>query len=213
MTTRKVSAPRPRISEAMALSSGIYSLIGVVAGSTATGGLQFGLALRAERRDLRPARRQVKAELVKIAMALCTVVPDDNGRPFVSSDEFASLQMREMWGQYRETLARNKRTAWGRIDEAYELSRRLTIYVNDERAVLAAMDAVVVAIEGLCESRYLVLQEDEPAVTYLNFWRKAFRESRLVGEPGHFRFDVYPTLVPETRVRWRRMHWPRRRSC
>ncbi|MFZ0973615.1 MAG: hypothetical protein WAN22_15395, partial [Solirubrobacteraceae bacterium] len=47
----------------MALSSGIYGLIGVVVGGGVTLGTQWGLAARSDRLDTRVARRKVRAEL------------------------------------------------------------------------------------------------------------------------------------------------------
>jgi hypothetical protein len=47
----------------MALSSGVYSLIGVAVGAASTGGFQWWLAVRAERRERRAAKRHVARAL------------------------------------------------------------------------------------------------------------------------------------------------------
>lgn len=47
----------------MALSSGVYSLVGVAIGGGITWGTQWGIAARTDRLDARVAKRQVRAEL------------------------------------------------------------------------------------------------------------------------------------------------------
>jgi hypothetical protein len=103
----------------MALSSGIYSLIGVAVGAGATGGFQWWLAARKDSGDARAARRLVNAELTQIAFAVKAVSEQPK---WGGSEEMQRRMTAHANGdRYAEVLARElSKDEWATLPIVYK---------------------------------------------------------------------------------------------
>jgi hypothetical protein len=108
----------------MALSSGIYSLIGVAAGSLATGGFQLGIAIRNERRQVRAAKRHVAVAFRDAVFVLNAMIESGT----VGSRHAESLQsIRQTWDRYSDLLASSlDNSAWVDVVSAGDIVVRTT---------------------------------------------------------------------------------------
>jgi hypothetical protein len=88
----------------VAIGAGVYSLIGVVVGAGATGGFQWWLTARTDRRDARAARRLVNAELTQIAFAVKAVAEHPEWGS--SAEMQRRMTAHASWDAYAEVLAR-----------------------------------------------------------------------------------------------------------
>lgn len=121
----------------MALSSGIYSLIGVVVGGGVTLGTQWGLAARSDRLDTRVARRKVRAELRQHRQAV-------EGAASYEVHSYEDLEMlvdelerpgTAAWAKQSDRLARQLgESDWDAIERAYERAAKLVSIVHEERS-------------------------------------------------------------------------------
>lgn len=103
----------------MALSSGVYTLIGVAVGSATTVGFQLFVARRTERRDTLAARRQVLSEIEDKANALDYLRTTDPHLPLA----IAVLMADDAWRRYADLLAHDLSDhAWRAVDRAYRIS-------------------------------------------------------------------------------------------
>jgi hypothetical protein len=130
----------------MPVASGVYSLIGVVVGATATGGFQWWLAARKDSRDARAARRLVNRELTQIAFAIKAVSEHPNwGR---SEKVKRPLTTHPIWDRYAEVLARElSKQEWSTLPVAYELAEELADLVEVAWGDAAAQKGNEVLIE------------------------------------------------------------------
>ncbi len=109
----------------MAISSGVYSLLGVMVGALGTGGFQLGLAVRSERRDLLAAKRLVDSELsetVSLLDALHNYGDDDEP---LTDDVLHTIGKRDTWDTYAERLAHERSIRWREIDAVYLMLKEL----------------------------------------------------------------------------------------
>ena len=112
----------------MAVSSGIYTLTGVVLGGGVTWAAQWRLAARTDRLDARVAKRQVRAELRRIRQTPEFLTRHPNLHEFVSFDWPATTK----WEAHSDRLARQlSDEAWDAADEAYEVFETLHFAVRE----------------------------------------------------------------------------------
>jgi hypothetical protein len=83
------------------VSEAIFGLIGVVVGALTTGGTQLFLAWRAERRDIRRARRLVASELAQNLVTLASVSAEQRVARFAGGAPLVTVA----WEQSRSHLA------------------------------------------------------------------------------------------------------------
>ena len=106
----------------MALSSGVYSLIGVAVGSGVTWVAQWSLAARSDRLDTQAAKRQVLAELLSLrggpVNGLAMLPVEALGRYELGLGRgFAAT---EKWAAHSDQLARQLSTEdWNVVASAY----------------------------------------------------------------------------------------------
>ena len=100
----------------MAVSSGIYSLAGVLVGGGITAGAQWSLAARADRSDARVAKRQVRAELQRLKPLLGWYL----SFPAESIHGFPEPFPIEKWTTHSDRLARQLSDLdWQVVESAY----------------------------------------------------------------------------------------------
>jgi hypothetical protein len=103
----------------VAIGSGVYTLVGVVVGTAATGGFQWWLAARKDGRDARAARRLVNAELTQIAFAVKAV--GEHPEWGASEEMQRRMAAHASWDRYAEVLARDLgKDEWSTLPIAYE---------------------------------------------------------------------------------------------
>jgi hypothetical protein len=107
----------------VALSSGIYSLIGVAVGSLSTGGFQLGLAVRSDRRDSRAAKRHVAALLRDASFVMDRMIEDG---PSLSA--LATLQrVSGAWPNFSDRLGHDlSDSKWAYVEGAFAVIRRIS---------------------------------------------------------------------------------------
>jgi hypothetical protein len=140
----------------MGLSSGVYSLIGVVVGGAVTGGVQWALRVRADRIETRVARRQVKAGLEQTRKAVITL----HARSDVTGARTeATLRQIDALSANSDRLARHlSEGEWQTLNEAYRAARSAVLFydsqIDGDRDVSLlgpmrrAFDAAIEAIGG-----------------------------------------------------------------
>lgn len=89
--------------------------MGVIVGSGITGGFQWALTVRGDRRDSRAARRLVQGELLGVWVALRHGIRDGNWDTVMEG-----LRDRSQFEQHRPRLARElDDAAWNTVERAY----------------------------------------------------------------------------------------------
>lgn len=138
----------------MAISSGVYSLLGVVVGSVSTGGFQLMLARRVDHLDARTAKRRVSSELQVVKIAIGWVQQNPKFGQMVVDRLAAKAQ----WEAHGDRLARTlSKAAWVDVDDAYgvaEALRRMAMLPSQDwgDALLAdALARVNKALQHLTE--------------------------------------------------------------
>jgi hypothetical protein len=107
-----------------AVTTGIFTLGGVVVGGFASGWVNYGLGRREERRTARAAARLVLEEATQITHVLAAILEYGRWRPI----EFVETNQ---WDGYRSTLAHHLRHAdWRCVVSAYEDLERLLGWVR-----------------------------------------------------------------------------------
>jgi hypothetical protein len=108
----------------VALSSGVYSLIGVAVGSGATWLTQWQIAAWSDRLDARAATRQVRTELAEIRIWVEVIARAPN----ISSDVVSTLAATPKWRSHADQLARQLSDAeWDAVEAAYSSVEQLAI--------------------------------------------------------------------------------------
>jgi hypothetical protein len=96
-------------------SDAITGFAGVVAGSVITGGFQFGIAARSDRRAARTTTRLIQAELSDLLADLVFCATRRRWDKIVEHGPEAPV-----WLKHREDFAESsKRTIWSAVDAAY----------------------------------------------------------------------------------------------
>src|SRR4051812_8281157 len=101
----------------MAVSSGVYSLIGVAVGSGITSLAQWRLAARTDRLDARVAKRKVGTELHRHGRNAELLA----GAPATAKMLSIRFDQDEAWKKHSDRLARQLSDAeWDAVERAYE---------------------------------------------------------------------------------------------
>jgi hypothetical protein len=123
-----------------AVTTGIFTLGGVVVGGFTSGGVNYTLGRREERRAARAAARLVLEEAIQVRYALAAILEYGRWRPV----EFIHTTQ---WDGYRPTLAHHLRHAdWTCVVSAYEDLQRLLgwVHANDVKGDLDDSDGASV---------------------------------------------------------------------
>jgi hypothetical protein len=137
----------------VALSSGVWGLIGVVTGGAITGGVQWSVAARTDWLDGRVARRRVKFEMEAIRSGLVPLVDDTEAALRNRDDLDLVLNQDPMFLEHGDRLARHVSEAtWEAVTAAYRDAKFLLV-LHDEstlpEAARVALEAVDAAIARL----------------------------------------------------------------
>jgi hypothetical protein len=93
------------------VSEAIFGLIGVVVGALATGGVEYWMAWRRERAELKQAKRLVAEELESLKGQLSTILRENRTPDALPPDVQERFLPTSTWLEYRAILAR-------RLDDA-----------------------------------------------------------------------------------------------
>jgi|tagenome__1003787_1003787.scaffolds.fasta_scaffold20948766_5 hypothetical protein len=130
-----------------AVTTGLFTLGGVIVGGSLNAVMSYALARRVERREARAAARLVIEELAQIRYALADVRDDGRWRPI----DFVTL---DQWREHRDRLAHHLRPSdWRCVSAAYVDVERLRAWIDantvsgtlepeDRPSVVAVHDAV-----------------------------------------------------------------------
>jgi hypothetical protein len=136
----------------VAVSSGVYSLAGVVIGGGVTWFAQWSLAARADRRDARVAHRQVRSELRRAERWVRGVAesPDDYARDLAG--QLTGIKWSAKWEMFSDQLARALSDRdWEAVESAYESIGLAIALVGEVSKAGADSQGLVVSMQQAAE--------------------------------------------------------------
>jgi hypothetical protein len=118
----------------------IFGLVGVVVGALVTGGVDYYLDARREKRELKQARRIVGFEVAEIAIEAAVMGTQLRSGPDSDPNLFegaGAILGREAWASYRDVLASrlDNENVWDRIAMFYLLVETTEGYLRELKVV------------------------------------------------------------------------------